>query len=158
MGANVGEDHIHVAAPPLILCLVVGVADGDALTARCDAPDGRVTIQVRLAEIYAPEKDSRSANGQSSTLRPCALGSLQSFARRPVTAMDAPSDRPLTARYVGHLTARGFASSRGSDMGTSWSARRSESSSQFLVCAMGIEQPPRAPGNDSNEAEVRSRA
>lgn len=41
---------------PLLLCLVVGVTDGDTLTARCDAPDGTVTMHVRLAEIDAPEK------------------------------------------------------------------------------------------------------
>jgi micrococcal nuclease len=39
-----------------LLCLVVGVADGDTLTVRCTAADGDVTLQVRLAEIDAPEK------------------------------------------------------------------------------------------------------
>jgi len=37
----------------LLLCLVVGVTDGDTLTARCgDDPQ----VKVRLAEIDAPEK------------------------------------------------------------------------------------------------------
>lgn len=35
-----------------VLCLVVGVADGDTLTMRCDDQ----TVKVRLAEIDAPEK------------------------------------------------------------------------------------------------------
>jgi endonuclease YncB( thermonuclease family) len=35
----------------LMLCTVVGISDGDTLTARCDAQ----TIKVRLAEIDAPE-------------------------------------------------------------------------------------------------------
>jgi len=35
-------------------CLVVAVADGDTLTARCPAPQGR--LHVRLAEVDAPEK------------------------------------------------------------------------------------------------------
>jgi micrococcal nuclease len=41
---------------PALLCLIVGVTDGDTLTARCDAPESPITIQVRLAEIDAPEK------------------------------------------------------------------------------------------------------
>jgi micrococcal nuclease len=36
----------------LLLCLVVGIADGDTLTARCDSQ----TVTIRLAEIDAPEK------------------------------------------------------------------------------------------------------
>jgi endonuclease YncB( thermonuclease family) len=41
----------------VLLCLVVGISDGDTLTARCDAADGQpaATIKVRLAEIDAPE-------------------------------------------------------------------------------------------------------
>lgn len=42
----------------LLLCLIVGVSDGDTLTARCEAQTDReaVTLKVRLAEIDAPEK------------------------------------------------------------------------------------------------------
>ncbi|MCX9158043.1 thermonuclease family protein [Niveibacterium sp. 24ML] len=36
----------------LLLCLIVGVSDGDTVTARCSAE----TIKVRLSEIDAPEK------------------------------------------------------------------------------------------------------
>lgn len=36
----------------LLICLIVGVSDGDTVTARC----GAETIKVRLAEIDAPEK------------------------------------------------------------------------------------------------------
>lgn len=41
-----------------LICLVVGISDGDTLTARCDAQQGRpaVTLRVRLAEIDAPER------------------------------------------------------------------------------------------------------
>lgn len=35
-----------------LLCLIVGISDGDTLTARC--PDQ--TVKIRLAEIDAPEK------------------------------------------------------------------------------------------------------
>ncbi len=38
----------------ILLCLVVGITDGDTLTARCDGMQEQV--KVRLAEIDAPEK------------------------------------------------------------------------------------------------------
>lgn len=37
-------------------CLVVGISDGDTLTARCGAPGQYEQVKVRLAEIDAPEK------------------------------------------------------------------------------------------------------
>ena len=37
-------------------CLVVGIADGDTLTARCVQPGAYEQVKVRLAEIDAPEK------------------------------------------------------------------------------------------------------
>lgn len=36
----------------ILFCLVVGITDGDSLTARCE----NETIKIRLAEIDAPEK------------------------------------------------------------------------------------------------------
>ena len=42
----------------LLLCLIVGVSDGDTLTARCitsDAAHPHQQVKVRLAEIDAPE-------------------------------------------------------------------------------------------------------
>ena len=39
------------AAAALLLCVIVGITDGDTLTARCEAQ----TIKVRLAEVDAPE-------------------------------------------------------------------------------------------------------
>ena len=38
--------------PALFICLIVGISDGDTLTARCD----QQTVKIRLAEIDAPEK------------------------------------------------------------------------------------------------------
>lgn len=38
------------------MCLVIGIADGDTLTARCETPTGMENIKVRLAEVDAPEK------------------------------------------------------------------------------------------------------
>lgn len=42
----------------LMFCLIVGISDGDTLTARCEAQAEReaVTLKVRLSEIDAPEK------------------------------------------------------------------------------------------------------
>ena len=44
------------AAPATTTCLVVRIADGDTLTARCGAPGDYQQVKVRLAEIDAPEK------------------------------------------------------------------------------------------------------
>ena len=48
----------------LLICLVIGIADGDTLTVRCELPTGMENFKVRLAEIDAPEKgqafDTRS--------------------------------------------------------------------------------------------------
>ena len=40
----------------LLLCLIVGISDGDTLTARCGEADSAQTLTVRLAEIDAPER------------------------------------------------------------------------------------------------------
>jgi endonuclease YncB( thermonuclease family) len=40
----------------ILACTVIGIADGDTLTARCDMPEGKANITVRLAEIDAPER------------------------------------------------------------------------------------------------------
>jgi endonuclease YncB( thermonuclease family) len=47
-----------------LACLVIAIADGDTLTARCEVPAGHQNIIVRLAEIDAPEK--RQSFGQRS--------------------------------------------------------------------------------------------
>ena len=39
-----------------ILCLVVGISDGDTLTARCGEPGAYTQVKVRVAAIDAPEK------------------------------------------------------------------------------------------------------
>lgn len=40
----------------VLVCMVVGISDGDTLTARCERDDGTETVKVRLAGIDAPEK------------------------------------------------------------------------------------------------------
>lgn len=39
-----------------LTCVVIGIADGDTLTARCEQAGGAVNVSVRLAEIDAPER------------------------------------------------------------------------------------------------------
>jgi endonuclease YncB( thermonuclease family) len=40
----------------VLICLVIGIADGDTLTARCETRPGMQNVKVRLAEIDAHEK------------------------------------------------------------------------------------------------------
>lgn len=41
----------------VLVCLVVGISDGDTLTGRCTLEGGQAeTVKIRLAEIDAPEK------------------------------------------------------------------------------------------------------
>ena len=78
----------------LLVCTVVGISDGDTLTARCDATDvsPTQTVQVRLAEIDAPEH--RQAFGtkarehlaalcfqQRAEVQPIAVGSVDRYGR-----------------------------------------------------------------------------
>jgi endonuclease YncB( thermonuclease family) len=53
-----GARKVHAMTAALLLCLIVGISDGDTLTARCEAQAGHgaVTLKVRLSEIDAPEK------------------------------------------------------------------------------------------------------
>lgn len=41
---------------PALLCLVVAIADGDTLTARCGDPGAYEQVKVRISAIDAPEK------------------------------------------------------------------------------------------------------
>lgn len=42
--------------PVVVFCLVVAIADGDTLTARCGQPGAYEQVRVRIAAIDAPEK------------------------------------------------------------------------------------------------------
>jgi len=78
----------------LLICIVVGIADGDTLTARCDAAaDASLqTVKVRLAEVDAPEHHqpfgTRSRENlaalcfrQPAEVRPVATGGLDRYGR-----------------------------------------------------------------------------
>ena len=49
---------VRAMTAALLMCLIVGISDGDTLTARCEAQADceSVTLKVRLSEIDAPEK------------------------------------------------------------------------------------------------------
>lgn len=49
---------------PILLCLVVGISDGDTLTARCGEPGAYEQVKIRLGGIDAPE--SGQPFGQNS--------------------------------------------------------------------------------------------
>ena len=65
-----------------LLCLIVGISDGDTLKARCGEPGAYEQITIRLAEIDAPEK--RQAFGQRSKEALSALCFGSQAAIRPV--------------------------------------------------------------------------
>ncbi|MES2187939.1 MAG: thermonuclease family protein [Pseudomonadota bacterium] len=51
-----------------MICLVVGIADGDTLTARCGDPGTYQQVKVRLAAIDAPEKKQPYGQRSRATL------------------------------------------------------------------------------------------
>lgn len=53
-----------VSSALILACLVVGVTDGDTLSARCDVEGELQAVTVRLSQIDAPEK--RQAWGDRS--------------------------------------------------------------------------------------------
>lgn len=63
--------------------MVVAIADGDTLTARCGAPGEYQQVKVRLAEIDAPEKAQPFGNRSRQHL--AALCFQQQATIRPAT-------------------------------------------------------------------------
>lgn len=85
------------------MCLVVAVADGDTLTARCQGFEEPGTVQVRLAEIDEPER--RQAFGERSRLHLRTLCLHQRAELRPVT-------RDRYGRMVARVSCAGVDASR----------------------------------------------
>lgn len=83
----------------LLLCLIVGISDGDTLKARCGEPGAYEQVTIRLAEIDAPEK--RQAYGQRSKEALSALCFGSQAAIRPVT-------RDRYGRTVARVECRGI--------------------------------------------------
>lgn len=51
-----------------LLCLVVGISDGDTLTARCGQPGAYEQVKVRISAIDAPEKRQPYGNRAKQAL------------------------------------------------------------------------------------------
>ncbi len=81
--------------PSTLLCLVVAIADGDTLTARCESEFGQQTVIVRLSQIDAPEmRQPWGEHSRKNLVRLC-LG-------KAVTAHEESKDRNqrVVARVV----------------------------------------------------------
>lgn len=87
-----------VTATTALLCLVVAIADGDTLTARCGAPGAYRQVHVRIAAIDAPER--RQAYGQRSRQSLAQLCFRQ-------TAAITPVDEDRYGRTVAQVTCQG---------------------------------------------------
>jgi endonuclease YncB( thermonuclease family) len=90
--------------PAVLLCVVVGVTDGDTITARCDAgADAPAqTITVRLAEVDAPEKAQPYGNRSRQH-----LGALCFKQRAEVRPIGAGGGVDRYERVVAHVSCNG---------------------------------------------------
>jgi endonuclease YncB( thermonuclease family) len=93
----------------MLLCFVVGVADGDTLTARCAAADGDVTLQVRLAELDASEKGQAFGRRSKEHLATLCFGKsavvtpttwIATGVRSPVSSATASTPTPHRFKRV----------------------------------------------------------
>lgn len=60
----------------LLVCLVLGVGDGDSLTVRCGTREGAPARQVRIHGIDAPERYQSFSEGARSSLAALCLHAL----------------------------------------------------------------------------------
>lgn len=58
----------------LLTCVVIGVADGDTLTARCQTEAGTETAKIRLSGIDAPERRQAFGDVSRDSLAALAFG------------------------------------------------------------------------------------
>jgi len=65
-----------------LACIVVGITDGDTLTASCDTPAGQTTMAVRLTEIDAPEKSQPSGTRSRQHVADVSFGKPASLQPR----------------------------------------------------------------------------
>lgn len=82
----------------LMICLVVGVTDGDTLKARCGTPGHYEQISVRLGEIDAPEKRQPFGNASKNRLSDLCFSE---------TAEISPMVHDRYGRLVARVSCRG---------------------------------------------------
>lgn len=87
-----------MTASVVLFCLVVAIADGDTLTARCGEPGAYEQVKVRIAGIDAPEKS-----------QPFGQVSRQSLADQchMETATIKPTTRDRYGRTVADVQCKG---------------------------------------------------
>jgi endonuclease YncB( thermonuclease family) len=83
----------------LLLCLIVGISDGDTLTARCGEAAFPQALSIRLAEIDAPER--KQPFGEASKWH------LSSLCYREMAEV-RPIGRDRYGRTVARVTCRGI--------------------------------------------------
>lgn len=85
-----------------LLCLVIAIADGDTLTARCGDPGAYEQVKVRVAAIDAPEKRqpfgnrSRQALAELTFQKQARLecSKVDRYKRQVCTVWVAPASAP----------------------------------------------------------------
>ena len=82
----------------ILICLVIGIADGDTLTTRCETPTRMKNVKVRLAEIDAPEKGQAFGNRSKQHLSDLCF-------RKPAKVRPQTKDR--YGRTVARVTCSG---------------------------------------------------
>jgi endonuclease YncB( thermonuclease family) len=114
-------------AAAALLCVVVGITDGDTLTARCEVPEGKVNITVRLAEIDAPEKGQ--AWGARSKQHLSGVCFRKPTEVRPRTTDRYVADRsPYTVQANARETKRGLWSDAAPEPPWEWRATKGQQS------------------------------
>ena len=92
------------AVPALLFCVVVGISDGDTLTARChSATDANAQmVKVRLAEVDAPERHQPFGSRSRQSLASMCM--RQNAEVRPVAARGGLD---VYGRTVAHVSCNG---------------------------------------------------
>lgn len=82
----------------LLVCLVVGISDGDSLTVRCGPADAAAPRQIRIHAIDAPERYQWFSDASRSSLSDLCLNARVRIQRR---------DTDAYGRTVGQVECRG---------------------------------------------------
>ncbi|RYE40683.1 MAG: hypothetical protein EOP24_39940 [Hyphomicrobiales bacterium] len=107
----------------ILLCLVVGVSDGDTLKARCGQPGAYEQVTVRLAEIDAPEKSQPFGQRSKEHLSGLCFGKQ---------AKIRPSTRDRYGRTVARVTCAGAdANVEQVSAGMAWAYTRYQTDPKF---------------------------